>query len=366
MGKEQVTNRQALCVITLFIFGSTVILGGSSEAEQDSWISLLLAALIILPFTIVYARIIRLYPGKDLFEILEILFGKIFGKVLIILMSWYALHLGALVLRNFSEFIQITSMPETPQLPLMIAMMVVTAYVAKSGIEALGRWSLAVIPVVIFVILITTVLAIPKMEFDNILPVMEHGLGTIASGAYGIFTFPFAETVLFLGVASAIKTSDSPYKIYTRSIGVATVALLFVVVRNLEVLGPVTMKSRYFPSFSAARVIEVGDFLSRIEGVISMNFLLTGVVKISLCLLAAAKGTAKLFGFNDYRSMVMPVAILMVALSATVYTNVMEMFSFLKYYQFYAIPFQIIIPLAVWITAEFKVKKQKKPAATNA
>lgn len=362
MGKELVTKRQAFCVIILFILGSTVIMGGSSEAEQDSWMSLLLAAATIVPLVIVYARIIRLYPGQDLFELLETLFGKILGKVFIVLMSWYALHLAALVLRNFSEFIQITSMPETPQLPLMIAMMVVTAYIAKSGIETLGRWSLAILPIVVLVVLTTTILAIPKMNFSNILPVMEHDFGTVAKGAFSMFTFPFAETVLFLCVAGAVKSADSPYKIYTKAIFAAVGILLIVVLRNLEIMGPATVGAKYFPSYSATRIIEVGDFLTRIEGVISMNFLLTGVVKISICLLAAAKGIARLFGINDYRRMVMPVGILVVALCAVVYDNTMQMFAFLPIYVYYALPFQIIIPLIVWITAEIKAKKRKNNA----
>lgn len=366
MGKEQITNRQALCVLVLFIFGSTVVLGASGEAEQDSWMSLLIAAASIIPIAAVYARIIKLYPGKDIFEIFETLFGMIVGKVVIVLMSWYALHLASLVIRNFSEFIQIVSMPETPQLPLMIAIMVVTAYIAKSGIEALGRWSLVVIPVVVGVVLLTTVLAIPKMEFSNILPVMEHDLGSITSGAFSMFAFPFAETVLFLGVASAVKKEDSPYRIYIKAIVIAGAVLLVVIVRNLQILGPASVQARYFPSYTAVRIIEVGDFMSRIEGVIAMNFVLTGIVKITLSLLVAAKGTARLFGLSDYRQIVMPVGILAVALSAIVYDNTMQMFAFLPIYQFYALPFQVGIPLLVWIAAEVKAKKQKKQAQTAA
>jgi spore germination protein KB len=88
-----------------------------------------------------YARIIRLFPGKDLFEILEILFGAIGGKILIALFTWYPIHLGALVLRNFSEFTQISAMPETPQLPMMILMVLTTIYLARHNMKGVGKWS---------------------------------------------------------------------------------------------------------------------------------------------------------------------------------------------------------------------------------
>jgi spore germination protein KB len=58
----------------------------------------------------------------------------------------------------------------------------------------------------------------------------------------------------------------------------------------------------------------------------------------------------------------MPVALLFLALSAIIYKNTMEMFDFISVYQFYAIPFQIIIPLAVWIAAEIKARAKRKAA----
>jgi hypothetical protein len=36
----------------------------------------------------------------------------------------------------------------------------------------------------------------------------------------------------------------------------------------------------------------------------------------------------------------------------------MERFEFLKYYHYYTIPFQMMIPLVVWIVAEIRAKKK--------
>jgi spore germination protein KB len=302
----------------------------------------------------------------DLFEMLEALLGKVGGKVTVALMAWYALHLGALVLRNFSEFIQIAAMPETPQLPIMIVMMLVTAYMAKSGVESLGRWTLGILPIIMLVVVATVLLSLNKMDFSNIQPVMSHKPGEIVSSAFTLFAFPFAETVLMLSVAGDIKKTDSPYKVYLGAMLLGAFVLLVVVIRNIEILGAPMVGAEYFPSYTAARVIRVGDFLSRIEITIAMNFILAGIVKISVCLIAAAKGAARLFAISDYRRIVMPVGLMMLALCAIVYGDTMEMFAFLPIYQYYALPFQLVIPLIVWIAAEVKAKKQKKQATAPA
>ena len=359
MQKELISGRQMLCIIVMFIFGSSVVMGVSSGADQDSWMSLLLASAYTVPMLLIYARIIKLYPEKDLFETIEIVMGKIVGKIVIVLMAWYALHLCALVLRNFSEFIQIVTMPETPQLPIMLAMIMVVVYMAKSGVETMGKWSVITLTVVLMVVIVTIIFSLNKMDFTNILPFMEHSFQEISNGAFRLYAFPFAETVLFLCLADALKKKSSPYKLYMFGLLIGCGVLMLVILRNLFMMGPKLVGASYFASYMTVRLINIADFFARIEGFISMNFILAGIIKITVCLLAAAKGTARLFGVSNYRKLVLPVSLLAVALSAIVYQNVMEMFDFLRFYTYYAVPFQVIIPLAVWIAAEIQTRRKK-------
>lgn len=364
MRKEPITLTQAIFTLVLFIFGSSVVVGVSGEAGQDAWLSLLIAAAMMVPLLLVYARIMRLFPETDLFDILEILFGKIFGKVFIVLITWYALHLCALVLRNFTEFLQIVAFPETPQLPMMIAIILVTVYLAISGENILGKWSMIMFPIVALTVFLTIAIGVTDLDFTHLLPVLGQGLQKVMSGSYQILTFPFAETVLFLGIAGAVRKDVSPYKMYGFAIIVSSFILLLVIFRNIMILGTPMISASYFPSYTTARILHVGDFLTRIEGSITMNFLLSGIAKITLCLTVASKGITKLFAIQDYKRMIMPTSMLAVALCAIVYNSAMEMFGFIKYYQVYAVPFQILIPAVVWITAEIRQKMQAKKRAS--
>jgi len=359
MRKEMISLRQMNCIMMMFIFGSSVILGVSSKAEQDSWISLLLAPVLAAPIILVYARIMKVFPEKDFFEITQTLFGNVAGKIITLLMTWYAIHLCAIVLRDFSEFIDIVMMPETPQLPIMIAMILTVVYMAKSGIETMGKWAVFMLPVVLFVVILTIMLSINVMDTTNIMPIMEHDFRTIISGSYELFTFPYAEMVVFMGIGCAINKKNRPLKMFMYPTLFGTVILLAVILRNNFILGPAMVGAEYFPSYSAVRIIDVGDFLARLEGSIAMNFILAGIIKISVCLIVASKGIARLFGIEDYREVVLPVSLFVTALGTVLYSNAMQLFDFIRIYQYYAIPFQIIIPLIVWITAEIKMRKKR-------
>lgn len=237
MAKETITSRQAACILIAFMIGSSVIFGIKTPAEQDTWISLLLATVEIIPLFLVYSRIMRLFPEKGIFDITDALFGKIFGKLLAALLCWYAVHLGALVIRNFSEFIDITTMPETPQLPIMIMITFAAVYIAKSGTETLGKWSVGVLFVILIVSFLIPLLSLNKMNLSNLLPAFDHSVGTIVSGSLSIAAFPFAETVLFLGVAAAVKRTDSPKKIYISAVLICCVIFLSAIVVQIAMLG---------------------------------------------------------------------------------------------------------------------------------
>ncbi len=353
------SSRQAICIIVMFMFGSSVIMGVNTGVAQDSWICVLLAPFMALPMVLIYARIIKLFPEKDFFEIVEIVLGRIAGKIIVLLMSWYGLHLCALVLRNFAEFIGTSYMLETPQLVTLITMILVVVYMLYSGAVTLGKWCLVMLPILVFVVIITAILPAGKMDFTNLMPVLSHSAKRIAESTYQTFTFPYAETVLFLSLAGAVKKTVSPYKIYVYAIFIGTAILLLVVLRNILLMGPAVLGVEAFPSYVAVRIISIGDFIARVEGSIAMNLILAGIVKISVCLYAATKGTARLFGIANYRKILFPMSLSAVALSIIIYKSVMDMFAFVHIYTFYVIPFQIIIPLLIWIAAEIKVRREK-------
>jgi spore germination protein KB len=301
------------------------------------------------------------YPGKDIFYISTEVFGKIAGKVVIALFVWYAFHLGSLILRNFSEFIQVTAFNEMPQTFSLLCLMCLIIWAVKGGVETLGRWSAIMLPVLIVIVAATVALMAKDMHLINLLPVGEN-LQEVPKDVFNDFSFPYAETVLFLGVLNTLKGGGKPGKAWVYGILIGGAVLLFGgLLRNLLVLGMPLEGDMYFPSYGAVSIIIAGSFISRIENAVGANLVIAGFVKISVCLIVASKGMARLVDADDYRPYVAPLGLLMVALACIVYKNIMDMLDFLPVYFYYAFPFQVIIPLGLCIAAEVKlIIKNKK------
>lgn len=356
MIKEETTLRQGISMIVMFIIGSTAILGSVNEAEKDSWLAIIAGVVIAIPILLIYARLKKLQPDMDLYDMLLWTLGNILGKICIALFAWYALHLGALVIRNITEFLEAMALPATPQFVSALILGLLTIWAVRSGLQTLGTWSIIFVIVVVVIFAITLLAGISQYDFNNIKPIAEKGLGKLIEGGTSSFSFPFAETVIFLLALGAFKAGTSPYKVWFIGLAIGAAVNFTASLRNLLILGEQIYVGRYYSSYTAAMVITFSDFFSRFEIIIGANFLLCGFVKITMCLLAACKGVAKLFGLADHKKLAAPMGLWMMVFALTVYSSMTEMFDWLFVYKYYALPFQVILPVIVWIIAEIKVK----------
>lgn len=364
MSKERITASEARTIMILFIMGSTMIMGAGGQAHTDAWLAILMATGMSVPIVLISARLLALFPGQNLYEICLQVFGKLAGRVFILLYVWYAIHLAALVLRNYGEFMESEAMPETPMLVPMLFVAALCIFVVLHGIETLGRSARLMFNVCMITILVVLSLTLERMDFDNILPVLDHGWGPIWKGAFSAFSFPFAETFLLTAIFGSVKDGKSYVRILLYGLLIGSGLVLFITFRNIFILGTYTMSNVYFPSYAAVGRVNVGDFIQRIEGTVAIVFVICVFTKISACLLAASYGIAKLFGLHSYRTVVIQTGLLVTYLAYSLYDNIMEMLHFAsEVYFFYAFPFQVIIPILLLIGAEIKVRRGNRANA---
>lgn len=360
MNKEIISTGHAISIAVLFIMGTSIFMGVPGQSGNSNWIAVLLAMVLVAPLLLIYARLHVLLPGKDLFDMLITVFGGILGRIISTLYIWYSFHLGALIIRNFGEFSRTITLTDTPMLAPMICLGLLCVWVVKAGIEVMGRSAKLLLLFAVFVNLVLITLAFSRLEYHHLLPLLDKGWQPLLSDTLGTFSFPFAEIVIFLGAFSNLSDKSSIRKILFGSLVISGVIIIMATLRNLLMLGPEVLSSLYFPAYVSAGSINVGDFLTRIEGSSAVAFVITTFIKTSLCLYVASSGIAKVLKLKSYRSVVLQMGLLMIYFADFVYKDIMEMYYFSYHiYKIYAFPFQVIIPLMLWICAEIVVSRRK-------
>ncbi|MFT9494392.1 GerAB/ArcD/ProY family transporter [Anaerosolibacter sp.] len=359
MKKEIVSNRQGICLITLFVIGDAVIVARGLEAGRDLWISLILATLASIPLVWVYAKIQIGYPEKDLFEINEIILGKILGKLINVLFLVFVFVNGASIIRAFSEFFITVGLPETPQIVFGIFLTGLCGFAAKEGVEILGRLAELFLIILSFIVPMAILTLIPKMDIHHLQPVLYNGWGPVFIGTFSSITFPFGEAVTILMISMGLRKKESFKKVYILGVMLGGSILFSTAVTELLALGYNTYSSKYFPAYGAVSRINVGDFIQRLEIIVSTISLLAGFIKISVCLLAACKGVASLFNTVQYRFMVWPMALLLLNLSVIIYSDIFHAMRWAEeIWVYFAIPFEMILPILILVIIEIRNRRK--------
>lgn len=342
MEKTRISGIQLFVLLSGFLFGSTLILAPAQGAKNDAWIAILLGGAGGSLLMWIYATIAMLNPSKTLVDILKKRLGKVAGTVFAVLYIWYFIHLASLVLRNFGEFICTTTLAETPMVVVIGLFAAVLVYVINSGVEVLGRLGELLMPIVPVVIVIIGLSIITVHDFTAFLPILENGMMPVIKAAFGLISFPFGETIAFLMLFPHLNKKERLKKVVISSAGVSILILIVIFFRDIFVLGSKLMTRATFVPHLSSLLIPGWN----LEPLLDINLLISGGIKISVCIYAAARALSQIAGIHDYRKLTGAIATFCVVLSIWVYESALEMFNWANdIWPYYSIPFQIIIPL---------------------
>lgn len=349
MKRETISTRQGIYIMSMFIIGSSVIIGVGGKAKNDVWLAIIIAILSSLVVSYIYSQILNSFPGIDFIDILKKLFGRFLGRIIGVVFVWFSFHLGSLVIRDFGEFIKTVGLPNTPNSIIMAFAAILATISVRSGIEMIGRACEVFFWLLISILFITVPFLLPKMDINNLRPFLYDGIKPVISGSFSLFSFPFAETVVFLFILPYINKKEY-YKVYSSAILISGSILIITSLRNIMVIGADTLSRNYFASYTVVSRIKVGDFFQRIESFVAIAFSFYAFAKINVCLYATSIGISKVFGFDDYRFLVTPVGLLMLNYAIISYENIMQLFDWAAIiWPYYALPFEVIIPFIIFI-----------------
>ena len=366
MDENKMTFRQGMSLITMYLLGSSLVIAGGLAEQWDTWLSILLAYGMTLPLAIIYARLMKLSPDGDYYDLQLKLFGPVFGRVTAILYVWFAYHLGALVIRNFSEFIQLDSLSEQAQYLTAIPMGVLAIWCVISGRMTLARWAAFMFPIFVIVVIVISLLSTQLWQSGNLMPFLYDGFDPVLQDAFSIAAFPFAEAILLPFVLHPLRETRHATRLWILSFTISMAIFTLVALRNLLVLGSEYISTLFYPSYIAIGLINIGNFLDRLEVAIAAVFVIGGFVKITVCLYAASLGMSKVLKMGDSRSFAAPIGILMIVLSQFVYKNILDTYRFaFVMYKFYILPTSVAIPVILWIICEIRRLREKKRGQTR-
>ena len=341
-----------LVTSTLLIFVPAIT---AKEAKQSAWLTTVLIPFIAGYITLwVIYKLGRYFPKLTIFQYCEIILGKFLGKCLAAAFIVYLLVVNILVIREFSDFLNITTLPLTPRLWLVISIIVVATYGAYKGIEVIARASQFILSPYFVIFIICIALVIMDFKLGRLLPIMEEGIlpiirGSIAPTAWYSEICMLAMLFPFVNKPAEIKRKGT----------IALVAItLFVtmdVAVTIGVLGAKFTSLQIFPFWALIKSIEIREIIQRIEVFVLVIWITGILIKAALVDYLICLGITQVFGLGNTNVILIITAVFQVAVATIVLGNTPQMQVILSsYWPPFGIIFGFVLPISLLIVTRLR------------
>lgn len=357
MKGESISNKQMQLFIFCYSIGGYLLFNMGASLKQDAWIASIIAVTISIPLMIMYSRIMYLHQGSNLFDIIEIVFGKVFGKFINIIFTVHAFLLGSYLLRDFIDFIKLTALFNTPSVICSICIGALIIWILKEGIEVMSAWTQFFIRIILLFIILVWILLIPEMDITNLQPVFYSGIKAISKESLKLVTFPFSGIFIFMTFFDYVNYNKESKYIFVKPLMIGGIIVVVFTLVNIMILGGEDYNSFYYVGYEAIKRLKLQGEFQRAEVVVSIAFTIIQFIQISFCVLGVSKGVTKVFNLKDYRYILIPVVILMINFVQIMFKSIMEAMEFTNdLWPPYAFLMQILFPLIIFIVALLKKK----------
>lgn len=357
--KVKINNLELSSTIFLLIFSCTLGIAPFISlriASIDSYISAVIGAILGIIPLLIYLYIFNYQIDKPLNEKTKLIFGKTLGTIINYLTIPFFLILGITSLFNISNFVISQYLTDTPLLLISTILGVTSLYIARRGIKTLTKTS-QIYMVIIIVIVLTAVFGLLKeMKLDNLKPILEYGLKKpFIAGLFNSinFTIPMFTTLLI--PKKEIENNNKTTKYIVITYLISAIIIFLVSLIPSTVLGKYLVNIYQYPVYITLKKISFFNFIDRIENFLSIQWILSGIITISMTIYAISKNitTKSNSGIIDYI-----ITIIIVISPRILFKNNTTFNNYLyKIYPYLLIPLLVIY---IIIVMGIVIKKRKK------
>lgn len=324
-------------------------------AGYDSWISVLFAGLgVSFVLWVIYA-ILNKGQGS-LITIHKDVFGRWLGGVLSSLFLLYLFIVGVMVIRTYSEVVQVWLFPEMPMWLVSLMLLALVYYTIIGGFRA-------VIGMCFFGFFIPFIAVLPAFlpllglgHFANLLPIWSHSFTDILQASKEM-TITIVGFEVILIAYPFIQKPRTSQKWAQLSNGFTILLYEFITVLSFAYYNTEELKMIIWPTLSMLKIVEF-PFLERFEYFAISIWLLGVLPTVIVMMWAATRGTKVLCGWRQKK--ILPFFIMgafVLSLFFVSYQDVTFLNKFVKIVGFYLL--FCYLPF-LWIVQKIQVKVRKK------
>ncbi len=317
---------------------------------RDSWISIILSLILgIIPLGIFYLTL-NISPKDNIVSLINKQFGK-FGIFINLLLILFVILLGTMILWNLATFINSQYLFKTPNLAIAILFMAVIVYMVSKDLSVIGRCSNILFFITTFLLIITTLTLISKIDLNELKPILEYGFNPVLKGSYLYISNNIFPLFLMLIIPKDNIVDNENLKKDLLKIYVFVIVVSFIVIFCCTtIFGPKMATLYQYPEYHVLKTINIANFFQRIESILSIQLIFSLIMGLVLNLFYLKTSFKQNFNIKKYDNLITIIfAIIIIILTHKLYGSNIIFENFVLYiYPFISI-ILLVIPLILLI-----------------
>ena len=321
MSDKCIHEKELLYTSMVFINSMGILLGLAPSARRDSWISILLAFMLMLPIAIMLGKIFNKYPNNNFFEIIEIILGKVLGKLVTALILVAYIQITFVSIIYVVNFIKVVILTELHLIVITILFLSMIFFILNRGLRVIVNWSQIILFMEVTALILITAMTLPFMDAKNILPIIVGNENNILKGVVEALAYPASQLVFLSSLFKYCKDESKITGVLIKMLIISGIFLALINIQNTMVLGDITKTNVYFSNYQAYRRISIGKVFQRMELILSMFFIITEVARISILCLFVIQGMGTLLSLNNTECLILPTILMLLNIIAMEYES---------------------------------------------
>lgn len=329
--KGKISPRQTGQLMFITIAATIILFVPAITAElagHDAWVAAGVGSMFGLVTLSLVCWLSKKHPGKTLFQYSETILGKWPGKLVGLAYVWAFLHIAAIIVREYGDFITTAFMPDTPLSVFNFSLIFLCAWAVLAGLETIARMNEFIILLVVSFLLGVFALSTSNWDLQFLLPFFSRGPKPILEAA-AVPAAWHGEIVTLAVIAPFMTRPRRAFMAGAAAIFGSAAIITLSVIGALAIFGPEMVGAFRFPLQLLVRAINIGDVLTRFEVVVMITWVAGVFIKTAVFYYCAALGLAQVLELSEYRPVVYPLGIIMAALSILLFQDVAEVVEFL-------------------------------------
>nr|WP_206765698.1 endospore germination permease [Paenibacillus dendritiformis] len=328
-------------------------------ASTDGWISVILAWVINLSFSILMVVIMRQYPEDTLPELLERLFGRVISKLVLAVVALHFILLCWSIFVATMLYIKSWFLAMTP-IPYILLLLFIPAYVtARKHITHIARYSEIVFYLTIWM---APVLLLPLREgyLIHFLPVLKEGWAPVIKAIPTTTTAYLGFEMVFF-VYPFLTRKDLAIQGVVLGNALTMLVYVFGTIVCFGFFSPDEIIQYNQPILNLLKVIEF-RFLERFDVIFLAIYLIVISTSLVPYLYGASVSGAKLFGTKNHSPYVLAICIGTLLLASWLRPSWLESLRSTQWAGYSGMVISYLLPLLLYLSIKIYQKVTPKEA----